>query len=89
MRTHCTSILWNEIAALLFTVVDYLAHHREDMAQEQVDVRNADSMETMVDDMSNASKRNLTLEKARVSRKDKVSFFLHLFAVQHFFCAEI
>ena len=69
MRMHCTSMLWIGIAALLFTVVEYLAHHRENMAQKQVEVRNADSMETMEDEVSKVSKRKLTPEKARVSRQ--------------------
>ena len=61
---HCSSMLWIGSAALLLTVVQYLAHRRENMAQRQVEVKNADSMETKVDEMSNATKRKLTTEKA-------------------------
>ena len=65
MRMRCTSMLWIEIAALLLTVVEYLAHRRENMAQKQVEVRNTNSMETMEGEVSNVSKRKLTPEKAK------------------------
>ena len=65
MRMHGTSMLWIGIAALLFTVFEYQAHHRENMAQKQIEVRNADSMETMEGKVSNVSKKKLTLEKAK------------------------
>ena len=65
MRMHCISILWIGTAALLLTVVEYLAHQRETMAQRQVEVRNAESMETMEGEVSNVSKRRLTPEKAK------------------------
>ena len=45
------------------------------MAQRQVEVRNADSMETMEGKVSSATKRKLTPEKARVGFEDKVSLF--------------
>ena len=65
MRMHCTSMLWIGTAALLLTVVKYLAHQREIMAQRQVEVRNADSMETMEGEVSIATRRKLTPEKAK------------------------
>ena len=67
MRMHCTSMLWIGTAALLFTVVEYLAHRKETMAQKQVEVRNADSMETMEGEVLNVSKKKLTTEKAKES----------------------
>ena len=62
---HCTSMLWIGTAALLLTAVEYLAHRRETMVQRQVEVRNADSMETMEVEVLNASKRKVTPEKAK------------------------
>ena len=63
---HCTSMLSIGIAALLF-IVEYLAHRRETMAQKQVEVRLASSMETSEGSTSNTSapERKLTLEKAK------------------------
>ena len=65
MRMHCTSMIWIGTAALLLTVVEYLAHQREIMAQRQVEVRNADLMETMEGDVLDATMRKLTPEKAK------------------------
>ena len=67
MTMHCTSMLWIGIAALLFTVVKYLAHCRETMAQKQVEVRNADSMQAAEGELLNVSvpKRKLSPEKAK------------------------
>ena len=62
---HCTSMLWIVTAALLFTVVKYLTHRRETMTQRQVEVRNADSIETMEGEVLNVSKRTLIPEKAK------------------------
>ena len=62
---HCTSMLWTGTAALLLTVVEHLAHHRETMAQRQVEVRSADSVEAMEGEASNVSKRKLSTEKAK------------------------
>ena len=64
---HCTSMLWIGIAALLFTVVEYLACCRESMAQKQVDVRMADFLKTSESSALNTSapKRKLTQEKAK------------------------
>ena len=61
---HCSSMLWIGTAALLLTIVQYLAHQREIMAQRQVEVRNADLLETTEGEVSNAVKRKLTPEKA-------------------------
>ena len=59
-------MLWIGIAALLFTVVEYLAHRRETMAQKQVEVRNANLMEATEGELLNTSalKRKLTTKKA-------------------------
>ena len=62
---HCNSMLWTGTAALLLTVVGYLAHHRETMAQKQVEVRAAESIEAMEGEASNALKRKLSTEKAK------------------------
>ena len=57
---HFASMLWIGIAALLFTVVEYLAHRRETMAQKQVEVRNAELMETMEGEVTNVSEKAYT-----------------------------
>ena len=57
-------MLWTGIAALLLTVVDYLAHQRDSMAQRQLEVRSTEPTETMEGEESNAAKRKLTPEKA-------------------------
>ena len=64
---HCISMFWIGTAALLLTIVEYLAHQRENMAQKQVEVRNADSMEVAEGELLNtsATKRKLSLEKAK------------------------
>ena len=65
MTMHCISMLWIGTAALLFTVVEYLAHRRETMAQKQVEVRNADSTEVSEGELldTSALKRKLSTEK--------------------------
>ena len=65
MRLHCTSMLWIGTAALLLTIVEYLARQKETMVQRQVEVRNADSMETMEGEVSYVSNRKLTPENAK------------------------
>ena len=65
MRMHCTSMLWIGTAALLPTVVEYLAHQKETIVQRQVEVRNSNLMETMEGVVSNALKRKLMPEKAK------------------------
>ena len=60
-------MLWIGTAALILTIVEYLVHRRENMAQKQVEVRKADSMEVSEGELLNTSapKRKLTLEKAK------------------------
>ena len=67
MTKHSISMFWIGTAALLFTVVEYLAHRRGTMAQKQLEVRNADSMEAVEGELLNTSapKRKLSPEKAK------------------------
>ena len=79
-------MLWIGTAALLLTVVEYLAHRRETMTQREVEVRNADSMETMEGEVSNALKRKLAPENVKVGCEDKVSLFSYTFLLHITLC---
>ena len=67
MTIHCISMFWIGTAALLLTILEYLAHRRETMAQKQVELKKADSTEVAEGESLNMSapKRKLTLEKAK------------------------